>query len=77
MPPDTVNEKNGLRPAGRRSGFLTLPFEIRAEVSITPEGLNRIHPTDIKVLEVIGEGVMNALGLQLDEILDLREARAA
>lgn len=68
-------EGNRLIQTGKLDKDIDIPFEIRAEVSATPEGLIRIHPTDIKVLEVIGEGVMDALGLQLDEILDLSRAQ--
>ena len=52
-----------------------IPFELTAGVSVTPDGLIRIHPTAMRIFSVPGDGLMRALGLTLDGLLDLRGAR--
>ena len=56
---------------------LDLPFEIRASLSITPDGRIRIHPTNTKILGLPMDKVMKGLGLALDEIINLRKAKGA
>jgi hypothetical protein len=52
-----------------------IPFEITASLSVTDEGRIRIHPTAMRIFGVDGEGLMKALGIQLQGLLDLRRAR--
>ncbi|HET7550503.1 MAG TPA: hypothetical protein VFK04_04385 [Gemmatimonadaceae bacterium] len=52
-----------------------IPFEITAALSVTDEGRIRIHPTAMRIFGVDGEGLMKALGIQLQGLLDLRRAR--
>ena len=52
-----------------------IPFQITAALSITPEGRIRIHPTAIQIFDVDGMGLMKALGITLDRLLDLRKAK--
>jgi hypothetical protein len=52
-----------------------IPFEITAALSVTGEGRIRIHPTAMRIFGVDGEGLMKALGIQLQGLLDLRQAR--
>lgn len=54
-----------------------LPFEITATPSITDSGLIRLHPTRVRVLGINGLAFLRALGLQLDDLLDLSGSRAA
>jgi hypothetical protein len=54
-----------------------LPFEIRASLSITPDGRIRIHPTNTKILGLHMDNVMKGLGLALDKIINLRKAKGA
>jgi hypothetical protein len=56
---------------------VTLPFEITANMDVTPEGLIRIHPTKTKILGVNGDKLMKALGLSLEKMIDLRGAKGA
>ncbi len=62
-----------------QSGILhkvvNIPFEITASLSVTDEGRIRIHPTAMRIFGVDGKGLMKALGMQLQELLDLRRAR--
>ena len=56
---------------------IDLPFEIRASLSITPDGRIRIHPTSTKILGLHMDNVMKGLGLALDKIINLRNAKGA
>lgn len=51
-----------------------IPFEMRAEVEATPEGYIRLRPTAMRICNIPGQGLMQALGIQLDEMLDLSGA---
>lgn len=42
-----------------------LPFTVKSEVSLTPEGQIRLHPTSIKVIGVGARGLMKFFGLNL------------
>jgi hypothetical protein len=55
--------------------ILDIPFQITADVSITPEGLIRLHPVKTRILGVDGNGLMRAFGLTLQKILDLSKAK--
>ncbi len=54
---------------------VNIPFVITAALSVTAEGRLRIHPVAIRIFDVDGEGLMKALGIQLQDLLDLRRAR--
>ncbi len=51
-----------------------IPFRITAVMSMTPEGLIRVHPVAIKIFKVNGRGLMKALGITLASLLDLKHA---
>ncbi len=55
--------------------ILDIPFQITADVSVTPEGLIRLHPARMRILGVDGNGLMRAFGLSLQKILDLSKAK--
>ena len=54
-----------------------LKFEITSSLSLTDSGFIRLHPTKVRVLGVNGQSLLNALGLQLDDLLDLSGSAAA
>ena len=54
-----------------------LKFEITSTVSLTDSGWIRLHPTKVRVLGVNGQSLLRALGLQLDDLLDLSKSAAA
>ena len=54
-----------------------LKFEIKAALSLTDSGWIRLHPTKVRVLGVNGETLLHALGLRLDDMLDLSKSSAA
>lgn len=55
--------------------ILDIPFEITADVSVTPAGLIRLHPVKTRILGVDGNSLMKAFGLSLEKILDLSKAK--
>jgi hypothetical protein len=54
-----------------------IPFEMTAELTVTPEGLIRIHPVEMKICNIDGQGLMKALGINLSKLLDLSKAKGA
>lgn len=80
--PGSPLKKLHVRTAGNRivqSGVmhkgLDLPFEITADVSVTPAGLIRLHPVKTRILGVDGNALMRAFGMNLQKILDLSKAK--
>ena len=55
--------------------ILDIPFKITADVSVTPEGLIKLHPVKTQILGVDGNKLMKAFGLSLQKILDLSKAK--
>jgi hypothetical protein len=55
--------------------ILDIPFEITADVSVTPAGLIRLHPVKTRILGVNGNDLMRAFNLSLEKILDLSKAK--
>jgi hypothetical protein len=54
-----------------------LPFSIWATPTLEPDGRVRMHPTRTRILGINGAALMKALGLHLDDMLDLEGARGA
>jgi hypothetical protein len=55
----------------------SMPFEIRATLSVTPDGRIRMHPTYTEILGLHVDKLMSGLGLALDEVISLRKAKGA
>jgi len=68
-------EGNQLKATGRVHKLLDLPFEITGNLSATPDGKIRIHPTSIKTGGLPVKGFMHLIGVELDEVIKAREAR--
>lgn len=49
-----------------------LPFTMRAEVTLTADGLIRLHPTKVKVFGIGVGRMMHFFGLQLDELAKVK-----
>jgi hypothetical protein len=56
---------------------VALRFTINSAMSLTPDGMIRLQPTRTRILGVNGLKLMNALGLKLEDLLDLRGSRGA
>lgn len=54
-----------------------LPFEIRANVGVTPDGRIRIHPVHTRVMGMNGGAIMKVFGLHLSSVLNLKGAKGA
>ena len=54
-----------------------LPFEIRATLSVLPDGRIRMHPTRTEIIGLHVDKLMKGLGLPLDKIIDLSKAKGA
>jgi hypothetical protein len=54
-----------------------IPFEITSSLSLTDDGLIRLHPTKVRVLGINGAAFLHALGMQLDNLLNLEKSKAA
>jgi len=52
-----------------------IPFEMIADVSTTPDGQIRVHPVSMKICSINGKGLMDALGITLAKMLDVRQAK--
>ena len=55
--------------------LVDLPFEITSDISATPEGMIRLHPTSIRICRVPGAPLMRVFHIHLDQLLDLSGAR--
>jgi hypothetical protein len=52
-----------------------IPFEMVADVSATATGEIRVHPVSMKICSIPGKGLMEALGITLSKLLDLKQAK--
>jgi hypothetical protein len=50
-------------------------FTIRSTVSLTPAGEIRMHPVDVKVLGINADGLMDKLGIELEEMVKVQQGR--
>ena len=67
-------EADGLHQVGVLHKVIDIPFEMRASVAVTPDGWIRIHPVEMKICGLSGLGFMEALGIELEDLIDLKKA---
>ena len=70
-------EAGQVRLSGTMHKGVDLHFEITSTMSLTPEGMIRLHPTKTQILGIDGQKLMQALGLHLDDLLNLKGSRGA
>ena len=71
----SVSIGNGqMRMTGQLHKGVDIPFDIVAQVSATPEGLMRIHPTTTKIFQLNGKAIMGLLHLTLEKLIDVSKA---
>ncbi|HEY8311061.1 MAG TPA: hypothetical protein VIG47_10925, partial [Gemmatimonadaceae bacterium] len=63
-----------MRMTGQLHKGINIPFEIHAQVSATPDGMMRIHPTQTKIFRMNGAGLMRLLHLTLQKLIDVSKA---
>lgn len=69
----TVTIEHGqIRQRGRLRG---ISFDVLGDLSLTPEGELRLHPTDIKAVGIKVGGLMKFFGLSLQKLVDTERAR--
>jgi hypothetical protein len=54
-----------------------MPFEIRARLSVTPDGRIRMRPVRTEILGLHVDKLMQGLGLALDEVINLKKSKGA
>lgn len=65
-----VSIENGhLKQKGTLRKGLPVPFTIVADLSATPDGRIRVHPTDVKAAGIPSEGLMKTFGVELDDLI--------
>ncbi|MEO9116352.1 MAG: hypothetical protein ABI311_09335 [Gemmatimonadaceae bacterium] len=71
----SVSIGNGqMRMTGQLHKGVDIPFDIVAEVSATPGGLMRIHPTTTRILRMNGKAIMGLFHLTLEKLIDVSKA---
>lgn len=53
----------------------SLPFQMTAAVSLTPQQTIRVHPSSVRLCGADGLALLHALGLHLSDMVDLRGAK--
>jgi hypothetical protein len=66
-----------IEQSGVMHKVIDIPFNMKAQLSVTDDGRIRIHPTQIRIAGLDGEGLMKAVGADLSELLDLSKAKGA
>lgn len=51
-----------------------IPFEMKTEMTATSDGRIRLHPVAMEICGIPGRGLMEALGIELEDLLDLSDA---
>lgn len=64
-----------LRQIGTLHNVVDIPFEMTAEVTVSSDGRIRLHPTSMLICDIPGQGLMEALSIELEDLLDLSGAR--
>lgn len=67
-------EDGYLVQAGTLHKIVDIPFEMKAEMTATDDGRIRLHPVEMEICGIPGKGLMEALGVQLEDLLDLNES---
>ena len=65
-----VSIENGhLKQKGTLKKGVAIPFTIVADLSATPDGRIRVHPTDVKAAGIPSGGLMKMFGVELDDLI--------
>lgn len=68
---------NEIIQKGTLHKVIRMPFEIRAQLSVTPDGRIRIHPVRTEIVGLHVDKLMKGLGLSLENIVNLNKAKGA
>lgn len=64
-------EDGKLEQKGKLHKGVDVPFSVKSDVSVTPEGEIRLHPVSVKAVGIPAGGLMKLFGIQLDEVVKL------
>ncbi|HEX5475159.1 MAG TPA: hypothetical protein VFX12_10895 [Vicinamibacterales bacterium] len=64
-------EHGALRAHGKLHKGVSVPFEMTAAVSATPDGRLRLHATKLKAVGIPVKGLLDLLGLQVDRLMKM------
>jgi len=64
-------ENDSLRASGKLQKGAAVPFSMQASVSATPDGWLRLHATKINAVGVPVKGLLDLVGLNLDDLLKM------
>ncbi len=71
----SVSIDNGqMRMTGSMHKGINIPFDITAQVLLTPDGMMRIHPVKTRILKLNGATLMKVFNLSLEKLLDVSKA---
>jgi hypothetical protein len=70
-------EGNAVVLSGTLHKGVNLPFSITATPTLEPDGRVRMHPTRTRILGINGAALMKALGLKLENLIDLSKSKGA
>jgi hypothetical protein len=71
-----VSFENGLLvQQGTLKKGVSMPFTVRASVSVTPDGLMKIHPEKVKTAGIPTTKLLQMFGVELDDIIKSRPDR--
>jgi hypothetical protein len=70
-------EGNAVVLSGTLRKGVNLPFSITATPTLEPDGRVRMHPTRTRILGINGAALMKALGLELDNLINLSKSHGA
>lgn len=62
-------EDGRIRQDGTLKKGIRIPFSIVAELSATPDGRIRVHPTKVKAAGLPATGLMKLFGLEVDDLI--------
>ena len=68
-------EGSQIRQKGTLKKGIGIPFEMVGEISATPDGKIRIHPTKMKAAHLPVKGLLKLLGLDMAKLINTRKAR--
>jgi len=65
-----ISIENGhVKQKGKLHKGVTVSFTVLADISATPDGKIRLHPTDVKTAGIPSEGLMKTFGIELDDLI--------
>jgi hypothetical protein len=68
-------EGRQIRQEGTLKKGIGIPFEMVGTISATPDGMIRIHPTEMKVAHLPVKGLLNLFGLDMAKLINTRKTR--